>query len=99
MSSNDRRPFASSVSFSLLAGLGALAAGIGLDCGVVFLRDAGPAWNGISLRGNGAVARLPLALLFLMVGEVLCARRRAWIGILLVPVALIAGVFVVVGGI
>ncbi len=61
--------------------------------------DHGPTWGEYSLRGNGAIVLLLLAPLALLVGEVLYARRRAWLAMALLPVAMILGLFVVLGGV
>jgi hypothetical protein len=80
-------------------GAAALMTGLALHVLAVALRDAGPEWGAISLRGNGATVVLPLAVVALVVTEVFCVRHRAWFGLALVPVALVAGLFVVLGGI
>jgi hypothetical protein len=87
------------VKSSLVLGAAALLAGLALHVLAVALRDAGPVWGAISLRGNGATAVLPLAVAALVVAEVFCVRHRAWLGLALVPVGLVAGLFVVLGGI
>ena len=82
---------------SLYAGAGALVVGLALQAVAVYLRDDGPAWDGVSFRGNGALVVLPVALVLVLVGVVACARRRAWLGMLLVPVGVFLGMFVVAG--
>jgi hypothetical protein len=77
----------------------ALCTGLAMHVLAVWLRDSGPAWDGMSLKGNGALIVLPVAVVALVVVEVEAARRRSWLGMLLVPVALFAGLFVVAGGI
>jgi hypothetical protein len=77
----------------------ALWVGLGLHALAIWLRDSGPAWDGVSLRGNGALIVLLVAVVALMAGEVLAARGRSRLGMVLVPVALFAGLFVVAGGI
>lgn len=78
---------------------------IGLLCGLllhfltVYMRDYGPAFGDFSLRGNGAIIFLLLPLLLLLLGEVWSLRRRAWLGAVLLPCALFAGLFLLVGGI
>ena len=47
----------------------------------------------------GAAIVLPLAVATFVVGEVLCVRRRAWLGMVLVPIGLGAGLFVLLGGV
>jgi hypothetical protein len=79
---------------SLAAGLAALVVGLLIHGLTVWARDYGPSWDGVSLRGNGALVFLLPVPLALVVGEVWCARRRAWLGMALVPLALYAGLFV-----
>jgi hypothetical protein len=88
-----------SVKGSRVRGAAALLAGLVLHVLAVALRDAGPVWGAVSLRGNGAAVVLPLAVAALVVTEVFCVRQRAWLGLALVPVGLVAGLFVVLGGI
>jgi len=63
----------------------------------VFLRDQGPSFDGIALRGNGALIVVPVAALVLMLGESVCVRSRAWVAAVLLPIALFLGLFVIVG--
>jgi hypothetical protein len=77
----------------------ALCIGLALHALAIWLRDSGPAWDGVSLRGNGALVVLLLAAAVMVVGELVTARRRSWLGMLVIPVALFAGLFVVAGGI
>ena len=67
----------SSPIWSLIATALALLVGLALHFLVVFLRDNGPSFNGISLRGNGALIVLAVALLGLILGEIVAVRRRA----------------------
>ena len=53
----------SSLIFSLITIALALLFGLALHFLAVFLRDNGPSFDGISLRGNGALIVLPVALL------------------------------------
>jgi hypothetical protein len=85
--------------FSLAAGAAALLAGLALRALIVLLRDSGPVWEGVSLRGNGAAVLLVPAAAALVAAEVLCARRRAWLGMVLVPLAFTSGLFLLAGGI
>jgi hypothetical protein len=71
----------------------ALCIGLALHALAIWLRDSGPAWGGISFRGNGALVVLFLAAAVLIAGEVVAFRRRAWLAMLLIPVALFAGLF------
>ncbi len=80
-----------------IAAVAALALGAGLHWLAVYLRDYGPSGAAWSLRGNGATVVLPLALLGLLTVEVLCAQRHAWLGLLLAPPAVFAGLFIVFG--
>jgi hypothetical protein len=88
-----------SVKVSLVLGAAAALAGVVLHLVAVSLRDFGPAWGAISLRGNGAAIVLPVAVAALVVAEALCIRQRAWLGMALVPVGLLSGLFVVLGGV
>lgn len=89
----------SPVRFSLMAGVAAFLFGLALHFLAVLLRDYGPAWDGISLRGNGAIVVLVLAPIALAVGEVWCVRQHAWLGAALVPVGILMGLFIVAGGV
>lgn len=79
-----------------VAALGLLV-GLALHFLAVFLRDQGPSFDGISLRGNGALIVLPVAGLVLILGEIVCVRSRAWFAAVLLPIALFLGLFVIVG--
>ena len=65
----------------------------------VYFRPHGSSWNATSLRENGAIVFLLLAPLGLIAGEVLLARRRALLGMALLPFAIFLGLFVVAGGV
>ena len=84
---------------SLVAAVAGLIFGLALHFVTVYFRDNGPSWDGISLRGNGATVFLLLAVPALIIGEIWCARRGARLGMLLLPLAIFAGVFVVAGGV
>jgi hypothetical protein len=86
-----------SLIFSLIATAIALLFGLAFHFLAVFLRDNGPAFDGISLRGNGALIIVPVALLGLIIGEIVCVRRRAWLAVVLLPFALFIGLFVIAG--
>src|SRR5690348_5572752 len=62
--------------------LAALLYGLGAHAVTVVVRDHGPAWGSVSLRGNGAII-VPLALGLVGIGASvwLCVRWRAWIAI------------------
>jgi hypothetical protein len=87
----------SSLIFSLFATAIALLFGLALHFLAVFLRDNGPSFDGISFRGNGALIVLPVALLGLIIGEIICVRRRAWLAVVLLPFAIFIGLFVLAG--
>jgi len=82
---------------SLVLGAAATVAGIALHVLAVAMRDFGPTWGDFSLRGNGAIVVLPVAILALLVGEALCVCHRAWAGMALVPAGLFAGLFLILG--
>jgi hypothetical protein len=87
------------MGFSLLATLAALLAGVAVRAVTVWFRDHGPAWGGVALDGNGALVFLLLAPLAILILEVVCYRRGARLGMLLVPLAVLAGTFVLGGGV
>jgi hypothetical protein len=82
---------------SLRAGAAALLFGLALHALTVWARDQGPTWGTTSLRGNGAIVLLLLAPVALVLGELWCLRRRAWLGAALVPIGLFAGLFLLAG--
>ena len=86
-----------SLIFSLVATALALLFGLAMHFLAVFLRDNGPSFDSISFRGNGALIILPVALLGLIIGEIVCVRRRAWLAVVLLPFAIYTGLFVVAG--
>ena len=87
----------SSLIFSLIATAIALLFGLALHFLAVFLRDNGPSFDGISFQGNGAAIVLLVALLGLIIGEIICVRRRAWLAVVLLPFAIFIGLFVIAG--
>jgi hypothetical protein len=86
-----------SLIFSIIAIAIAFLFGLAMHFLAVFLRDNGPSFDGISFRGNGAIIILPIALLGLIIGEIVCVRRRAWLAVVLLPFAVFIGLFVVAG--
>jgi hypothetical protein len=87
------------VRYSLLATVAALLAGVAVRALTVWFRDHGPSWGSVALDGNGALVFLLLAPLAIVVLEVWCYRRGARLGMLLVPLAVLAGTFVLGGGV
>src|SRR5262245_59279864 len=85
------------LTISLLAAGAGLLVGLALHFLAVYLRDYGPSGAGFSLRGNGALIVLPLAAVLLIAGELFCASRRAWLGMVLLPLAMFLGMFVIAG--
>jgi hypothetical protein len=73
--------------------------GLGLHFVTIYFRDHGPSFGGFSLNGNGAIILLVLAPIALIIGEVYAVRNRAWPGVILLPVAIFLGVFVIMGGV
>jgi hypothetical protein len=71
----------------------ALVFGITLHFLAVYLRDHGPSGGGWSLQGNGATIVVLPALIALLVGEIFLARKRAWLGMPFLPVALYRRMF------
>jgi hypothetical protein len=86
-----------SLIFFLLATAVALLFGLTLHVLAMFLSDNGPSFDGISFRGNGALIVLPVALLGLIIGEIVCVRRRAWLAVVLLPFAVFIGLFIIAG--
>ena len=84
---------------SLVATVAALLAGVALRTVTVWFRDHGPSWGGVALDGNGALVFLLLVPLAILLLEVLCSRRGARLGMVLVPPAVLAGTFVLGGGV
>jgi hypothetical protein len=78
-------------------GVTALGCGLALHYLAVYLRDHGPVSDHWSLRGNGAAIVLPMALLLLVAGEWIGLRKRAWLAVPVVPIALFLGLFVFAG--
>jgi len=83
--------------FSLVATVLALLFGLAMHFLAVFLRDNGPSFDNISFRGNGALIVLPIAILGLIIGEIVCIRARAWLAVVLLPFAVFIGLFVIAG--
>jgi hypothetical protein len=86
-----------SLIYSLIATALAFLFGLALHFLAVFLRDNGPSFDGISFRGNGALIVLPVALLGLIIGEITCVSRRAWLAVVLLPFAIFIGLFIIAG--
>ena len=84
---------------SLVAAAAGLLFGLALHALTAYARDHGPAWGNYSLKGNGAIVLLLLAPVALLVGEAWCARRRAWLGMALLPLTIFLGLFVIFGGV
>jgi len=82
---------------SVAAAVAGLAFGVALHFVTLYFRDYGPSWDGTSLKGNGAIICLLLAPVALLAGELWCLRRRAWLGMALLPVAIVAGLFILFG--
>jgi hypothetical protein len=81
----------------LIAALAGLAVGAILHFVAIYLRDYGPSSGSWSFRGNGALIVLPVALLVLLVGEGVILAHRLWIGLVVFPIALFLGMFVIFG--
>jgi hypothetical protein len=79
--------------------LAALLYGLGVHALTVVVRDHGPVWGSVSLRGNGAIV-VPLVLGLLGIGACVwfCGRQRAWFAMAVGPFALLVGLFVIAGG-
>ena len=75
----------------------ALLFGLALHFLAVFLRDNGPSFDGISLRGNAALIVLLVALIGPIIGKIVEMRRRGWFAVELLPFALFIGLFVIAG--
>ena len=83
--------------FTLIATALAFLFGLAMHFLAVFLRDNGPSFDSIPFRGNGALIILPVALLSLIIGEIVCVWRHAWLAVVLLPFAVYLGLFVVAG--
>src|SRR5215468_9743585 len=80
-----------------LAALGGLAFGLAVHYLVLYERDHGPSAGSWSLQGNGAGALILLGALIVLAAEIPLARKRAWFGVVLLPVATFLGLFVLNG--
>lgn len=74
-----------------------LAYGIALHYLVISVRDHGLSGGTWSLRGNGAIILVLLGTLVVLAAEIPLARRGAWAGVVLLPIASFIGLFVVAG--
>jgi hypothetical protein len=86
-----------SLIFSLIATVLAFIFGLAMHYLAIFLRDNGPSFDSISFKGNGALIILPVALLGLIIGEIVCIWRHAWLAVVLLPFAVYFGLFVIAG--
>ena len=86
-----------SLIFSVIAIALAFLFGLAMHFLAVFLRDNGPSFDSISFKGNGALIILPVALLGLIIGEIVCIWRHAWLAVVLLPFAVYFGLFVIAG--
>lgn len=80
-----------------LAAVGGLAFGFVLHYLVVYARDYGPSGGAWSLRGNGAIVIVVGGALAVLMAEVPLIRRRAWLALVVLPMAAFLGLFVLVG--
>ncbi len=67
--------------------------GIAVHFITVFFRDHGPVFGSVAFNGDGAIIFLLLAPIGLIVGEIVAFRSRAWLGMVLLPFAIGAGLF------
>ena len=88
-----------SLRASIIITVAGLLFGLGLHVVTAYLSDSGPSWDGYSLRGNGVLIFLPLLPLALIIGEVYAVCSKAWLGVILLPVALFLGMFVILGSV
>ncbi len=86
-----------SLIFAFIAIALAFLFGLALHFLSMLLRDNGPSFDGISFRGNGALIVLPVALFGLIIGEIACVRRRAWLALILLPFSVFIGLFIIAG--
>jgi hypothetical protein len=75
----------------------ALLVGATLHFVTLVLRDHGPSFGKIAFNGNGASIVLILDLIGIISAEVICARRRAWLAMVLLLIVWYAGRFVLFG--
>ncbi len=84
---------------AVVATIAGLLFGLALHLVTAYARDHGPSGDNYSLRGNGAIVLLLLAPLAVLIGEAVYARRRAWLAMALLPLATVAGLFLILGGV
>src|SRR5207245_7260372 len=84
-------------NFSLITTTIGILFGLALHYLAVYLRDNGPSFGGISFQGNGASVVLAVAVIGLIIGEIVCVRRRAWLGVIVLPFAIFIVLFVIAG--
>ena len=65
--------------------------GLALRLLIDWANHHGPSGDGWSLRGNGALVFSPLIPLLFIAAEILALVRRKWLDVLLIPLALVAG--------
>jgi hypothetical protein len=86
---HDRRQW-SSLGYSLVALMLAELYGIAVFLAATFIEQH----SATTGSGEALLSALVLLPIGLIVGEVLCAAMRAWLGLVLLPLALLSGVFV-----
>jgi hypothetical protein len=92
--SSGRASLRSSLVASAMITVIGFVAGIAVHFITVFFRDHGPLTGPYTFRGDGAIVFLLLAPICLIVGEIVAWRRRAWLAVALLPVAIVAGLFI-----
>lgn len=82
---------------TLFVMVAALIVGVVLHFVTLALRDHGPSFGNVALNGNGASILLVLDLLGIVIAEAICARRRAWLAMVLLLIVWYAARFVLFG--
>jgi hypothetical protein len=79
---------------SILISLAGFLVAVGTHFITLCFRDNGPNFGTIAFNGNGAIIFLLLAPIGMIVGEIVAFRSRAWAGAVVLPFAIIGGLFV-----
>lgn len=88
-----------SLRVTLVVAFAMLLVGILLHFFALLLRDHGPSFGNIAFTGNGALIVFVLDLIAIIVAEVICVKRRAWPGTILLLLTWFTGRFLIFGSI
>jgi hypothetical protein len=78
---------------SIVITLAGFLVGVATHFTTLYFRDNGPTFGSVAFNGNGAIIFLLLAPIGLIVGEAVAFRSRAWAGAVVLPFAIIGGMF------